>query len=286
MNPPVGSPDLVEPAGPTDPEVAVVSVQSRNGRPLALLANYSLHYVGDTGPGHVSADYFGLFAARVADLLGAERLEPPFVGILSNGTSGDINNIDFRGGRERLPAYGRMRLVADAVAREAVRVASEAEYHDWVPLAAQETKLDLGVRLPSAADVARAREILARAGDGPLEGLAAIYARETLLLAEYPEQVRVPLQALRIGDVGIAAIPCEVFVEIGLELKAKSPLKPTFTIELANGYNGYLPTPEQHALGGYETWRARSSYLEADAAPKIVREILDLLEQAKGQTSR
>ena len=49
------------------------------------------------------------------------------------------------------------------------------------------------------------------------------------------------VQALRIGDLGIVAIPCEVFVEIGLEIKAKSPLKPTFTIELANGYNGYLP---------------------------------------------
>ena len=56
-----------------------------------------------------------------------------------------------------------------------------------------------------------------------------------------------------------------MFVEIGLEIKKKSPLKPTFTIELANGYNGYLPTPEQHELGGYETWRARSSYLEVDA---------------------
>ena len=60
--------------------------------------------------------------------------------------------------------------------------------------------------------------------------------------------------------------PCETFVEIGLEIKKQSPLKPTFTIELANGYNGYLPTPEQHKLGGYETWRARSSYLEVDAA--------------------
>ena len=74
--------------------------------------------------------------------------------------------------------------------------------------------------------------------------------------------MKVVLQALRIGDLGICAIPCEVFVEIGLELRKKSPLKQTFTIELANGYNGYLPTPEQHKLGGYETWRARSSYLE------------------------
>ena len=84
-----------------------------------------------------------------------------------------------------------------------------------------------------------------------------VYARETVLMKDYPKEVPVIIQAMRIGDVGIAAIPCEVFVEIGLAIKQKSPFKPTFTIELANGYNGYLPTPEQHKLGGYETWRAR-----------------------------
>ena len=73
----------------------------------------------------------------------------------------------------------------------------------------------------------------------------------------------------------------EVFVEIGLELRKKSPLKSTFTIELANGYNGYLPTPEQHKLGGYETWRARSSYLETDASTKITTTVLELLEEVK-----
>ena len=81
-----------------------------------------------------------------------------------------------------------------------------------------------------------------------------------------PPKVKVILQAIRIGELGIVANPCETFVEIGLEIKQKSPLRPTFTIELANGYNGYLPTPEQHALGGYETWRARSSYLEVNAS--------------------
>jgi hypothetical protein len=89
--------------------------------------------------------------------------------------------------------------------------------------------------------------------------------------------VPVLLQALRVGDVGIAAVPCEVFVEIGLRIKAESPLKPAFTIELANGYNGYLPTAEQHALGGYETWRARSSYLEVNAAQTIGDTVLKLL---------
>lgn len=110
-----------------------------------------------------------------------------------------------------------------------------------------------------------------------------IYARETLLLADYPEKVSVLVQGLRIGDLGIGAIPCEVFVEIGLELKQKSALQPVFIISLANGYNGYLPTVQHHRLGGYETWRARSSYLEVEAAPRIVDRLLALFGELKGQ---
>ena len=112
-----------------------------------------------------------------------------------------------------------------------------------------------------------------------LVGQPAIYARETVLMAEYPATVKLNLQAHRIGDVGIATIPCEVFTAVGLEIKAKSPLKPTFTIELANGYNGYLPTPEEHNLGGYETWRARSSYLDENASVEIVKTVLELMKR-------
>jgi hypothetical protein len=97
-------------------------------------------------------------------------------------------------------------------------------------------------------------------------------------MSKYPAKVPVILQAIRIGDLGIVANPCETFVEIGLEVKKKSPFKHTFTIELANGYNGYLPTPEHHALGGYETWRARSSYLEVNASPAFMRVWLELLK--------
>src|SRR5690606_15361495 len=53
MNPPAGSPDLIKPAGPVDPEVAFISVQARDGRPIALLANYALHYVGGTPAGTI-----------------------------------------------------------------------------------------------------------------------------------------------------------------------------------------------------------------------------------------
>jgi hypothetical protein len=276
MNPGHLAPGLVEPAGPTDPEVSVLSVQTRDGRPLALLANYSLHYVGGVEP--LSADYFGAFAERVGEMLGAGKKEPPFVGILSNGTSGDVNNINFGAAApgKREP-YEQCRIVADAVAKAAQAAYDKIDHRDWVPLAMIEREIEMGVRLPTARDVERAETILKEAKGAVLKALPEIYAHETVMLAKYPPTVKAKMQVIRIGTLGIASSPCETFTETGLAIKKNSPLKPTFTIELANGYNGYLPTPEQHKLGGYETWRARSSYLAVDAEPKIRATALELL---------
>jgi hypothetical protein len=278
MNPGYQHPGLDRPAGPIDPDVSVLAVRSPNGRPLAVLANYSLHYVGGVEP--VSADYFGAFADRLKTLLDADRAEPPFVGILSNGTSGDINNINFAGAAPvRQQPYEQIKLVAESVAQTVLSTLAKIGSGREAKLAMAETEIELGVRLPSEDDVAKAKVLLEKAKEPELKTLQEVYARETVLLSKYPPRVKVKLQALRIGDLGIVAIPCEVFVEIGLEIKKKSPLKPTFIIELANGYNGYLPTPEQHKLGGYETWRARSSYLEPEASTKITTTVLDLLNR-------
>ncbi len=255
MNPPRASDQLVRPAGPIDPGVSVLSVVSPEGQPVALFGNYSLHYVGGTGPNHVSADYFAMFADRMEQLLKADGLDPPFVGAMTNGTSGDINNIDFTKTSNRLPPYQQMRRVANLVADAAQRGMKGIEYHDDVSLDMRESRLRLGRRLPTSAEVQRAKMILSQARGASLRTKEEIYARETVLMAKLPKDIEVVVQALRIGDLGIAALPCEVFVEIGLAIKEQSPFKPTFTIELANGYAGYLPTVEQHALGGYETWR-------------------------------
>ncbi len=282
MNPGVGNPNLVEPAGPIDPEVPVISVQSIDGKPLAILANYSLHYVGGTEPGAVSADYFGMFAGRLTHMMDADKQDPPFVAIMSNGTSGDINNINWSAeAPEKKPPYSQMNLVANVLAAEVYKVIQDIQYHRWISLDAAQEEISIDVRLPESGEVKRAEKIVAAAGNTVMNTREEIYARETILIKDYPEQVSLILQVLRLGDLAITAIPCEVFVETGLELKNKSPFKPTFTIELANGYNGYLPTPEQHRLGGYETWRARSSYLETEAAPKITTTLLKLLDEVK-----
>ncbi len=279
MNPSANSKSLLQPAGPVDPQVPVLAVQAVGGRPIALWANYSLHYVGGVPANSLSADYFGEFARQFAGLIGASETNSPFVAAMTNGTSGDINNVNFFEGRAQQRPFEQIRLVAADVAASAHVAYQRIEYEDWVPLKMHEAEIELGVRRPDDEELSRAKKLIEEAGPGPWNDRRLIYANETLDMAKYPATVKVKLQAIRIGDLGIVSSPCETFVETGLAIKKRSPLKPTFTIELANGYNGYLPTPQQHTLGGYETWRAKSSYLSVDAEPKIRRTLLKLLDE-------
>ena len=282
MNPGVANPDLVEPAGPTDSDVSFLSVQSTSGKHIALLANYSLHYVGGVPSGHISADYFALFADRIQELLNADRQDPKFVGIMSNGTSGDVNNINFRGPAEKNPPYEKMRIVADDVAKEVFRVHKTIKHHDWVRLQAAQTELKLKVRRPTRQMLANAEASLKKPETVALvHRFEKVYAERILQIErEWPNEISIILQVFRIGDLGITAIPFETFTETGLELKAKSPFKPTFNISLANGTYGYLPTPEQHRMGGYETWLS-TNRVEVNATNKIVAELLRLLSELK-----
>lgn len=282
FNPGVNNANKDKPAGPTDPEVSILSVVSQSGRPLALLANYSLHYVGGVPKDHISADYFAVFSDRIQELLKADRQEIPFVAMMSNGTSGDVNNINFRGPAENHPPYAKMKIVANDVAQEVLKAYQKIEHKEWVLLKAAQSKLKLEVRKPTPQVLARAREIKARPegakGGHPLE---KTYAERTIAVHElWPDHVDATMQAFRIGDLGIAAIPFEVFTQIGLDIKAQSPYKSSFTIELANGCYGYLPTPEQHLLGGYETWLG-TNRVEKNASKKITAEVLRLLKATR-----
>ena len=109
---------------------------------------------------------------------------------------------------------------------------------------------------------------------------AETYAGRVLALAGGPETERIPLQVLRVGDVAFCAIPFEPFVEIGLDLKKRSPFATTFVLGNANGAHGYLPTPEQHKLGGYETWLG-TSRVQEDASVLIADQLLGMLRELK-----
>jgi hypothetical protein len=99
-------------------------------------------------------------------------------------------------------------------------------------------------------------------------------------LVDYPEAVPLPLQVLRIGDVCIGTMPNEVFCEIGLEFRKRSPVQPAFVISLAHGYFGYLPTPRHLALGGYETWLG-TNRLEPQASEKMLEALLQMAAEVR-----
>ena len=300
MNPPRGRKVLDRPAGPTDPEICFFSVKTPEGRPLALMANYSLHYVGGVPAGGVSADYFGEFAKQIemrmfpvlrdgteSNIVIGGREEPlrdtlpPFVGILSNGTSGDINNISFLEPRPGAKPFEQIRNVASRVADRVTESLAKVEYKKWVPLGMTQTEMTVKVRRPTKFQLAQSRKLIVEKDDSKLpHSFSRVYAGWAIGLHEHPGTEDILLQAIRIGDVGVTSIPCETFVEIGLRLKMDTPFQHTFTIELANGHYGYLPTPDQHRLGGYETWLGSGS-LEEEASPKIEDELLKMLGSLK-----
>ena len=281
MNPPRGNAALIKPAGPVDPEVSFLSVQAIDGRQIALLANYSLHYVGGVEKGEISADYFGIFSRRIGELLGAKSTERPFVGMLSNGTSGDVNNINFRQRTRRYEPYEKMAEVAELVAKRVAEAHEKIEFQKWVPLGSARRELTLRVRKPDEKMQKYFAGILAKPDDAePFHRYERNYAERVQRLLDGPAEITIPLQAVRIGDLSIAAIPFEVFTEIGLEIKAKSPFADAFTIELANDYHGYLPTPRQHKLGGYETWMG-TNRVQLDASEKITNVVLELMSELK-----
>jgi hypothetical protein len=166
MNPPGGSPNLLEPAGPTDPTISFLSVREPDGRPIAVYAAYSLHYVGGVGSGHISADYYAMFCSRLEQLLKAEHQDPPFVAMLANGTSGDINNINFRQPRPRQEPYAQMRHVAHDVAQKVHDALAKVEYQKEIQLAARYREASIAWRRPTAEQLAWAKQTVERAGGG------------------------------------------------------------------------------------------------------------------------
>lgn len=282
MNPGT-SPDVLDrPAGPTDPDITILSVEDTKRRQVALFANYSLHYVGGSPPAQISADYFGEFARIMPSRL---RGNGNLVAMMSNGTSGDIDNIPFGTIRPPREPFEQIRIVAQKAADAVWHAHRKIEKHRAdVRLGMLQREITLKYRRPSAQDVAEARAILAIKDKEAIEKLPRLaqnYAGSVVAAAERKEEtITVKLQAIRIGDFAVCGIPFETFVEIGLDLKKRSPFPQTMVIGLANGRHGYLPTLEQHKLGGYETWLGTNSVQE-DTSVILTNNLLEMLAELK-----
>jgi len=280
MNPGHANPNKIARTGPVDTAVSVLSFVSPNGKPIALFANYSTHYAGV--PGEVlSGDYFAVFAERIrdkiAEKIGAENVPDSFVGIMSNGTSGDANCVDFLN-PQRTFDY---KSVGEDTAQAAMDVWQNIQYFDWVPLGMVEKRIIVNNRVPTSEEIQAAKAHLAALPGGKLQTVHDVYAQNTVWMENWSATSEIPLQAIRIGELGITALPGEIYGITGLEIKARSPFVPTFNIGLANGNFGYIIPEEQHRLGGYNSWRARSSCLEVNAEAIVRQTAIDLLKELR-----
>ncbi len=272
--------DVTGESGPEDPDLSMIAFRSTSGRPLAVLANFSMHYF--SGEQGLSADYFGLFSeglkTRVAATANGDH--PPFVGIMSHGCSGDIWRRDYTKPATANDPEWTIESYTEQLLEIALRAYESITYSDG-DLAMAESRFELKYRVPDKQRLEWAQRVVEQLGDRLPKTTEEVYAREQIILHEQ-QSTEIVVQALRIGDVAIATTPNETYALTGLKIKLQCPLPKTMVIELANGGDGYIPPPEQHLLGGYNTWPARSAGLEVQAEPKIAETALQLLEDVSG----
>lgn len=286
--------NYTRPAGPLDPHVYFLALREPNGAPIALYSAYSAHYAGDTGQGHISADYFGYYCDQLQRHLSSPDQDPPFVGMMANSTSGDIGlNLE---SFSHLPGpkgnYERCRFLGKKLAEKVEAAFSQVEWTGNAPLAVRFREPDFAWRSIEPELIAWAKGIEGKAprlneGNLPIaarwpttkEYTASLsYAGRVQALANTSEPAKVPLQVIRIGDICIGTTPCETYTEIGQAFQERSPFENTFMVELNHGYLGYLPTPRHFELGGYSTWPG-TNYLEPDASEKIVDQLVEMAEE-------
>ncbi len=197
MNPPAGSPDLLEPAGPTDPTVSYIALREpgASDKMIALFAAYSLHYVGGVGEGRFLSDYFGCFCNTLERLASQPTIDPPFVAMMANGTSGDVNNINFRNPRGRREPYEQMRYVADDVAQKVHSSFATLQWKSEAKLAAVYRELDLKWRVVDEELMNWVQETEAKVPKSlSANDLGPIYAGRVKRLANASPQTKTPVK--------------------------------------------------------------------------------------------
>jgi hypothetical protein len=308
-----GNPDIVKPAAPVDPRVWTLAALPvgegiptqgspavpPNVVPLALLVNFGLHPAIVAGT-VIGADFPAFLESGVRRLLGpagngagalvaeATRADPaaPVV-VFANAPCGDINHVDV-GHTQRATGFSEAVRAGTILAAEVVKGACRIVPH-WdsglTPTGAPGVRgarraVDLPLRRPTDEQIAWAREAAAaRMSMVPGKGLEVVEAHRILALAEGDgwdgETKTTEVQALAVGDeLAMVGLPGEIFAELGLALRERSPFKHTLVLGLANEAIGYVPTRRAYEEGGYEP---TSSRLQPGGGELLVEEALAAL---------
>lgn len=263
-----------KPAGPIDPQVTVIRIDDAAGQPIGVVTNYACHT--DTVDGtEYSADYPGELSRTLKRVLGEH-----IVSLFVMGASGDINHVDFV--NRTMDDYdvhaAHYKKMGRILAGEALKTREKISTSPDCRVDVRSVRFPVGLRKPTASELAKAHREMASCPVGSEEYYAGL---EVVKAGEHrSDSVEIEALAFRLGDMAVVGLPGELFVEIGLEIKRRSPFRPTMIGSLSNGsVNAYICTEEAYRQGGYETLITSNSNLEEGAAGALIRHSLALLEQ-------
>jgi neutral ceramidase len=251
--------------GPIDPRVGFVHFTRPAGGAVGTLLNYSLHSTIPAAqpkrgywPG-----YPGRTCLEVEARLGGEAA-------FFTGACGNIHNL-----RTHTAEQAATRLAA-AVARSVSLARAEVRDGPFRLRAGRRT-LRIPKRRYDGREIDRIRHVLAVRGPVSETLIGGFEQRLADARDAYPSGVvELDVQAIAFGDVCVVAVPGELFVEFGIEIKAKSPFRHTYVVELAHEYISYIPTPHALVMGGYQTWTGvlchpSAGQMVVDGALELVR---------------
>jgi hypothetical protein len=275
-NPGKLNPNIVMPAGPTDPEVGLLYVAPLGiddpRQALATYVNFAMH-TDTCGGSKISADWPGAISRVLAGYHGSNHLT-----LVANGTCGNLNHLDFGWSwPQNTGAEGhRIGTILGASVFQAYK---DLKPVDAGPLRARSELVELALPEITPAEVAEAKQVVAATKDdrgGNFMKLVRAY-RALDVAGREGKPHRVEVQVIALGkDVAWVSLPGEIFVELGLAIKKRSPFPHTFLVELANENIGYVPDRRSYAEGNYEPESARCA---AGSGERLVEAAVQLLEE-------
>jgi hypothetical protein len=274
-NPGKGNPNMLERAGPVDPELGIIAFRTGGGRWLGAIGGFACHCTV-VGGDKFCGDYPAYWQKALHELLG-----PEFMLVFLNGACGDINQLDFTNPSVRESGVAWAERMGEALAKETARCMESGRFTSDASVVTAHGGARVGYRRPTAEALEEARRLV---GSDARWDSRKWLARDVILLAEQigdAAEVECPVNVTLLGGAAIAAAPWQPFCEFGIEIKKASRFRPTLVAAFANGMLGYVPTPQAFAGGGYEPTLCRGSKLQPDAGNKIVAETARLLESVR-----
>ncbi|MBI2433138.1 MAG: hypothetical protein HYV26_09730 [Candidatus Hydrogenedentes bacterium] len=278
------NPNIDRVAGPADPTLTTIGFRcAKTLQPLGAIVNFGCHATHMNGVAF-SADYPYWVVKSLQAAYGAD-----FGVVFLNAPSGDVTQVDNLSPRPMEFGPYWCERTGRAVGAAALLGLSTMDFRPRAGLDVAQSFIPVRMRRPTADAIKRARGPGRQAAPGA-QDVEALYAAEALAVEQLIGELggrdekdekdgkdrdsvgglSVEVQLIRIADTLFWSVPGELFQKFALEVRARSYFPKTAGVTLANGYYGYICTPEAFAGGGYEVRLARSSFLAPDTGDRIV----------------